>query len=576
MRKFLPKALFLSLAAFLVFSLVARQVFAATIPVSLSDMQGWAFKVTSPDLAEFVTGPTTPPLGVGSAHLATGASTTLETLLHKSYLGTKLADIGTLNYSAFTNSSAPVLNPVLEIYVNTDNLGPDILAFDPHNQINQVAQSGIWQNWDTLSPTGIWITTASTVCDSKSLAQYINCAGNPEITDVTNDGAKGFRFKAATGINGYVDNFTIGILGADTTYDFEPDVLGISAPTVTTNSAGAISATAATLNGSANPNSDTTTGWFRYATVDPTTCNDTFGTVTSPVGALGSGTSPVAYNKAVSGLSSSTQYYYCAIAANGGGTGLGSVLSFTTLTPPTPPTVTTTAASSITGTTATLNGTGNPNGDATTAWFRYAAASPLVCNDTFGTRVPLSGGTALGAGVTATAYNQPITGLTSGGTYYFCAIAGNGGGNGFGFVLSFTTPAVLGDTDLDGCSDTKELGPDWRLGGQRDPNNGWDFADVPVPALRAANQTGVRNKAVTIQDVLVTLYYVGTSDGGSPNANGVSYNTDWNNNGVPDGREYDRTPSTIVGQRWRSGPPNGAVSLQDVLVVLAQVGTNCN
>jgi len=204
--------------------------------VSPSNMQGWAFKVTSPDLAEFVTGPTTPPLGVGSAHLATGASTTLETLLHKSYLGTKLADIGTLNYSAFTNSSAPVLNPVLEIYVNTDNLGPDILAFDPHNQINQVAQSGIWQNWDTLSPTGIWITTASTVCDSKSLAQYINCAGNPEITDVTNDGAKGFRFKAATGINGYVDNFTIGILGADTTYDFEPDGGATLTPTNTATS----------------------------------------------------------------------------------------------------------------------------------------------------------------------------------------------------------------------------------------------------------------------------------------------------------------------------------------------------
>ncbi len=458
MRKFVPKALFLSLAAFLVFTLVTKQVFAATIPVSPSTLAstGWAFKVTPPDLAEFVAGPLVPPLGVGSAHLSTGASTNPETLLHKSFSGTKLVDITSLKYSTYTTSSAPVLNPVLEIHVNTDNLGPDILAFDPHNQINQVAQSGVWQNWDTLSTTGIWSTIASTVCDSKNLAQYISCAGNPVITDVTNDGANGFRFKAAPGVDGYVDNFMIRLVGAteDTVYNFEPDVLGISAPTVTTNAAGAITTTAATLNGNANPNSDATTGWFRYATVNPTTCNDTFGTVTSPVSALGSGTSPVAYNKAVSGLSSSTQYFYCAIAGNGGGTGLGSVLSFTTLTPPpTPPAVTTTAAGAITTTTATLNGTGNPNGDATTAWFRYATASPLVCNDTFGTRVPLSGGTSLGAGVVDAAYNQPIGGLTSGGTYYFCAIAGNGGGNGFGSVLSFTTPAVLGDSDGDGFTD---------------------------------------------------------------------------------------------------------------------------
>ena len=42
-----------------------------------------------------------------------------------------------------------------------------------------------------------------------------------------------------------------------------------------------------------------------------------------------------------------------------------------------------------------------------------------------------------------------------------------------------------------------------------------------------------------------------------------------------DGQEYDRTPGGIAGQPWRSGAPNGAVSIQDALVALNQVGTNC-
>ena len=64
--------------------------------------------------------------------------------------------------------------------------------------------------------------------------------------------------------------------------------------------------------------------------------------------------------------------------------------------------------------------------------------------------------------------------------------------------------------------------------------------------------------------------------GGGPNANGVDYDNDFNANGIPDGREYDRTPSTNPNEKWRSGPPNGAVTLQDVSIALAQVGTNCN
>ncbi len=132
------------------------------------------------------------------------------------------------------------------------------------------------------------------------------------------------------------------------------------------------------------------------------------------------------------------------------------------------------------------------------------------------------------------------------------------------------------DADSDGCPDYRETGGDYRTGGQRDPNSPWDFFDVPTPSLSATNSAGGRNRAVSIADVIAILTYIGTSDGGVMNSNGVSYNSDLNINGVADGREYDRTPSTDMSQPWRSGPPNGAVTIGDALVALNQVGDNCN
>jgi hypothetical protein len=121
------------------------------------------------------------------------------------------------------------------------------------------------------------------------------------------------------------------------------------------------------------------------------------------------------------------------------------------------------------------------------------------------------------------------------------------------------------DNDLM-CIDSEETGGNLALGGMRDPLNPWDFADVPAPALPG----GVRNGAVTLTDVGAALTWVGTTNGGMPNVNGRDYDDDSNTNGVEDGAEYDRTPNGQI-----SGPPNGAVSLSDVGVILAQVGDSC-
>ncbi|HZF52190.1 MAG TPA: hypothetical protein VE093_26230, partial [Polyangiaceae bacterium] len=209
-------------------------------------------------------------------------------------------------------------------------------------------------------------------------------------------------------------------------------------PSVTTGSATLLTGTTAQLNGSANPGGSPTTGWFRYATASPGACNDMFGTRAPAMGgsSLGSGNSSVAFSQGITGLQPATTYYYCAIAQNAVGTTFGSVLTFTT---PTVPTVTTSAASSVTNTSAILNGAANPNGAATTGYFRYSLNNPVTCDDMFGSRAPVSGGSALGSGSSNVSFSQQVTGLSAGTTYYYCAIASNAEGTAFGSVLSFTT-----------------------------------------------------------------------------------------------------------------------------------------
>ncbi|MER2562493.1 MAG: hypothetical protein ABTQ32_17345 [Myxococcaceae bacterium] len=240
------------------------------------------------------------------------------------------------------------------------------------------------------------------------------------------------------------------------------------APTVTTNAATSVLGSTATFNGSANPNRSATTGYFRYSTTNPTTCNDTFGTRFPATGGsnLGSGSLTQTFTQFVSGLSSSTTYFYCAIAQNAEGTSFGTVQTFTTLAAPV---VTTAAATLVTGSTATLNGSANPSGNSATGWFRYSTINPVTCNDTFGTRAPFSSGTLLGSGTAATPYTANISGLTSGTTYYYCAIASNAVGTGVGNVMTFSTPGAPTVATLAATAVSSSVAT---LNGSADPRGG--------------------------------------------------------------------------------------------------------
>jgi len=147
---------------------------------------------------------------------------------------------------------------------------------------------------------------------------------------------------------------------------------------------------------------------------------------------------------------------------------------------------------------------------------------------------------------------------------------------------------LASDSDGDGCVNAQELAsaapPAPGSTGAYDPLASHDFYDVLVPANLDPTPNGSRDNAVAMDDALALLFYVGTydGDGGSPNPNGVAYDSvkgscDADGDTVADreGLCYDRSPGAEPSPPWEAGPPDGAVCLDDVLAALAQVGLAC-
>jgi hypothetical protein len=96
-------------------------------------------------------------------------------------------------------------------------------------------------------------------------------------------------------------------------------------PSATTGSPSNVGQSNATVNGTVNPNGQSTTYYFKYG---PTT---TYGLQTTPAGA-GSGTGNVAVHAALDGLSPNTTYHYQLVATSSAGTSDSPDETFTTTT----------------------------------------------------------------------------------------------------------------------------------------------------------------------------------------------------------------------------------------------------
>src|SRR5712691_11433943 len=99
----------------------------------------------------------------------------------------------------------------------------------------------------------------------------------------------------------------------------------------------------------------------------------------------------------------------------------------------TAPAATTAAASAVAATSATLNGTVNPNGEATTWYFEYGTSTH------YGTKTTTQNA---GSGTSAVSVSAPVSGLKTGQLYHFRLVATSAVGTGRGADQSFTTVAL--------------------------------------------------------------------------------------------------------------------------------------
>jgi IPT/TIG domain len=232
-------------------------------------------------------------------------------------------------------------------------------------------------------------------------------------------------------------------------------------PTVVTSPASAVSQTAATLNGTVNPNGGAISSCeFKWG------ATTNYGNTTACTQTVGSGTSPVAVSADLTGLSANTTYHYLILATNPGGTSDGTDQTFTTQPSSTvsgsgtgqavttqsgPPTLSVSPPAVYSSSGSAFSGAVNPDGSLTTAYFEYGldprysgSAGPAVYTES----TPVQ---TVGAGVTSVPISTSASGLVSNALYHVRLVATNAAGTAYGPDQTFTTltdppppPPVLG------------------------------------------------------------------------------------------------------------------------------------
>jgi hypothetical protein len=191
-----------------------------------------------------------------------------------------------------------------------------------------------------------------------------------------------------------------------------------------TGAASAVTATGATLAGTADPRGTATSARFEYGSTTA------YGSQTDAQD-LGSGRTPVDVTATLQGLEPATTYHYRLVATSSGGTTSGADRTFTTAS--SAPVATTGEASAVTTTGATLAGAANPQGIDGTARFEYGTTTA------YGSQ---TGAQPLGSGHGAVGVTATVGGLEPATTYHYRLIAENAAGVSRGPDRTFTTAAV--------------------------------------------------------------------------------------------------------------------------------------
>jgi uncharacterized delta-60 repeat protein len=269
-------------------------------------------------------------------------------------------------------------------------------------------------------------------------------------------------------------------VGSDLTFTTLPDP-----PVAVTSNANSITNTTATLAGTVNPNNRATSVYFEFGTTT------LYGNTTAPQN-LSAGSSSVGVISSISGLTLGTTYHYRVVATNSGGTAYGDNGTFTT-TSISNPTLGPVSASGITTTAATLNGSVNPNGAITTAYFEYGLTTTYTSSTTI-TGVP--------SGTSLVNVSLPVSSLTPGTVYHYRLVAENSSGITRGTNATFTSlplPPIVNTYAAASLSTTSA-----RLNGDVRAQNGsaavtfeWGTDGVSFPNSLAGTPSVVTGDTVT-------------------------------------------------------------------------------
>jgi phosphodiesterase/alkaline phosphatase D-like protein len=203
-----------------------------------------------------------------------------------------------------------------------------------------------------------------------------------------------------------------------------------AAPVATTTDATDIGDMTATLHGAFNPRGTETTYHFEYRK------QGVAAWTARPEAAARSGRQNVPVSVQLTGLDPATDYEYRLIATNAVGNHASNpVGTFTTAAAPVQPPLEAPAAatggsSDVTETTASIDGSVDPHGAATTYWFEYGTSPAL------GQSTPE---VSAGAGSGAVAANAALAGLEPGTIYRYRVVARNATGTTHGSQRIFTT-----------------------------------------------------------------------------------------------------------------------------------------
>ncbi len=324
---------------------------------------------------------------------------------------------------------------------------PDIGAYEftPNALITTLVASGVSYNTATVNGNAnaanntfnlFFDYGTTTAYGSVATATPATATGN--ILTSMNSGLTGlagnttYHYRARGVTSGGVT-----VYGNDMMFTTIPDP-----PTVVTTAATAVTTSSATLNGTVNANTASTTASFEYGltTSYGTTVNGT------PTTVLGSTVTPV--SAAITGLLPNTTYHFRAKGVNSTGTTYGNDMTFTT--PTIPAAVVTNLASPVGTTTATVNGTVTANNANTTVTFQWGLTTAY---GNTATATPASVN-----GMTATSVSAALTGLTINTTYHFRCVGVNAGGTAYGLDQTFTTNCVAPVITISGpttaCSGT--------------------------------------------------------------------------------------------------------------------------